>query len=81
MQVQLITPEKIFFSGTATLVKVPGASGEFGVLAGHAPLVSSLAEGEVVIELENGESKSFTITGGIVEVTAERCTLLVEKVQ
>jgi F-type H+-transporting ATPase subunit epsilon len=76
---QLITPEKIFFEGEASYVQVPGAEGEFGVMVGHMPFISTLKPGIVGIELPGGGRKEFTVTGGIAEVTAERCTLLVEK--
>ena len=78
MQVQLITPEKILFEGEAAYVQIPGTEGEFGVMPGHAPEVSTLQEGIVGVELASGERKEFSVTGGIAEVVPERCRLLVE---
>jgi len=78
MIVQLITPEKIIFDGQADYVQVPGAEGEFGVMPGHMLFISTLKEGEVQITLADGEKKTFPVTGGIAEVTPQRCTLLVE---
>lgn len=78
MHLQLITPEKILFEGEAAYVQIPGADGEFGVLPGHAPVISTLREGVIAIELSDGEKKEFPVTSGVAEVTPERCTLLVE---
>ena len=77
MKCQLITPEKILFEGEASYVSVPGSEGEFGVLDGHAPLISTLKEGVVGIELASGEKKEFSVVSGVAEVTPARCTLLV----
>ena len=78
MQVQLITPEKTLFSGPACMVVAPGTEGEFGVLPGHMPFISTLKPGTVVIELEDGVQEKIEITGGVAEILPDRCTLLVE---
>lgn len=78
MQVKLITPEKIFFSGDAVQVDAPGTEGVFGVLPGHAPFISTLKAGLVNIELAGSEHKRFVVLSGIAEVTPESVTLLVE---
>jgi F-type H+-transporting ATPase subunit epsilon len=79
MNLQIITPEEILFSGQAEMVTVPGSEGEFGVLTGHAPLISTLRSGEVVVQLENGKEERIAIVSGVAEVTPERCTLLIEQ--
>lgn len=78
MQVQLITPEKILFEGQAAYVQVPGAEGEFGVMPGHMPFISTLREGVISIELENGQKQEFAVISGACEVVPQRVTLLVE---
>ena len=78
MKLQLITPEKTLFDGEAEYIAIPGAEGEFGVLSGHAPVIATLKEGTVTVELSGGEKKEFAISGGVAEVVPERCTLLVE---
>ncbi|MCE2927571.1 MAG: ATP synthase F1 subunit epsilon [Rickettsiales bacterium] len=78
MKLQLITPEKTLFDGEAEYIAVPGAEGEFGVMDGHAPVIATLKEGTVAIELSGGEKKEFQVSGGVAEVLPERCTLLVE---
>lgn len=81
MQLKLITPEKIYFEGAIASVQVPGSEGDFGVLPGHAPFVSTLKEGVVAIELAGGDSKRVSVSGGIAEVTPEQCTILAESTQ
>lgn len=78
MKLQLITPEKVFFEGEVALVQVPGTLGDFGVLPGHSPFVSTIREGDVTIDLAGGERRIIHVTGGIAEVTPETCTVLAD---
>lgn len=78
VQVDLVTPERPYASLLATLVEVPGVEGDFGVLPGHAPLISAIRPGVVTLHLEGGAKQRFLVLGGIAEVTAERCTILGE---
>lgn len=75
MIVEVITPDSILFSGDAISVKLPGAKGSFEALENHAPLVSSLNHGIVVVRTKEGE-KSFDITGGIVEILNNKVIVL-----
>jgi len=77
MQLTILTPEKEIFSGTIKSVKVPGTSGQFEILAGHAPIVSSLTEGEVRVLDEQGSRLLYTIERGFVEVLNDEVSLLV----
>lgn len=77
MKVKLVTPEKTLFEGDAAYVQVCGTQGEFGVLPNHEPLVSALKEGNIAIELENGEKREFYIKNGVAEVRDNNITLLV----
>lgn len=77
VQVDLVTPERPYASAQATLVEVPGAEGDFGVLPGHAPLISAIRPGVVTLHLESGKQR-FVVLGGMAEVTPERCTILGE---
>lgn len=77
VEVNLVTPERPYASLSATLVEVPGAEGDFGVLPGHAPLISSIRPGVVTIHAESGKQR-FVVLGGLAEVTPERCTILGE---
>lgn len=78
MQFQLITPERSFFSGEAEEVTVPGADGYFGVLDGHAPLISTLKPGLVTVTLAGGQQQKVAVLGGVAEVTPERMSVLAE---
>lgn len=78
MKLQIITPEKVLFSGQATMVTAPGTEGDFGVLPGHMPFISTLREGEIVIDAE-GKEQRIAIASGVAEITAEQCTFLIEK--
>jgi len=77
MQLTILTPEKEIFSGTIKSVKVPGTSGQFEILAGHAPIVSSLTEGEVRVLDDQGSRLLYTIERGFVEVLNDEVSLLV----
>jgi F-type H+-transporting ATPase subunit epsilon len=76
---ELVSPEKLLLSDDVEMVVVPGAEGDFGVLVGHAPLISSLRPG--VIDTYNGDKveKRIFVVGGFAEVTGERCTVLAEE--
>ena len=74
---ELVSPEKLLFSGDVEQVDVPGAEGDFGVLAGHAPFVSTLRPGILTVHGAGGEQK-IVVLGGFAEVSAEGLTVLVE---
>jgi F-type H+-transporting ATPase subunit epsilon len=73
----LVSPEKLLFSGEVNQVDVQGAEGEFGVLAGHAPLVTTLRPGILVIHGE-GSAQRIVINGGFAEVGANGLTVLAD---
>ncbi len=75
MQVDILTPDKVLFSGEATSVKLPGSLGQFEVLNNHAPLVSSLNAGNVRVRSAEGD-QNFAIKGGVVEVTKNKIVVL-----
>ncbi len=78
MKLDIITPEKILFSASATQVVVPGTLGDFGVLPGHAPFISTIRPGIIVIDTVDGVQRRMAITGGIAEANPEGCTILAE---
>jgi F-type H+-transporting ATPase subunit epsilon len=71
----LVSPEKVLFSGEVSQVDVPGAEGDFGVLAGHAPLVTTLRPGVLVIYSER-DAQRIVVDGGFVEVGPAGLTAL-----
>jgi len=78
---EIITPHKVLYKAKIRHVRLPGSEGYFGVLAGHEPFVTTLTTGEIKIDLENGETKYFAATGGMVEVLPNITTILVESAE
>jgi F-type H+-transporting ATPase subunit epsilon len=66
----LVSPEKLLFSGEVDQVDVPGIEGDFGVLAGHAPIVSALRPGIMTVFV-NGQAQRMVVLGGFAEVSAD----------
>ena len=79
VQFELVTPERLLLSEMVEMVVVPGTEGNFGVLPGHAPLISTIRPG--MIESYQGQTvtRRIFIVSGIVEVTPERCTVLADE--
>jgi F-type H+-transporting ATPase subunit epsilon len=74
---EIVTPEKLAYSGTVDEVTYPGSEGEFGVLRGHASLLSAIKFGELSY-LKDGKRTSYAVTTGYTEVTGSKVTVLVE---
>ncbi len=74
---EIVTPEKLAYSGTVDEVTCPGSEGEFGVLRGHASLLSAIKFGELSY-LKDGKRTSYAVTTGYTEVTGSKVTVLVE---
>jgi F-type H+-transporting ATPase subunit epsilon len=66
----LVSPEKLLFTGEVDQVDVPGTEGDFGVLAGHAPLVSALRPGIMTVTV-GGNAQRMVVLGGFAEVSAD----------
>ena len=75
-QFELVAPEKLIYSDDTELVVVPGAEGDFGVLPGHALLLSTVRPGIIEIHENDKLKDRFFVAGGFAEVTPERCTVL-----
>jgi F-type H+-transporting ATPase subunit epsilon len=73
----LVSPEKLAFSGEVDQVDIPGAEGYFGVLAGHAPLVAALRPGILVI-IAGGSKQKVIVLGGLAEVSEKGLTVLAD---
>jgi F-type H+-transporting ATPase subunit epsilon len=74
---ELVSPEKLLFSGDVNQVDVPGAEGDFGVLEGHAPTVATLRPGIVTVHAPGGSTR-IVVLGGFAEVSASGLTILAE---
>ena len=72
---ELVSPEKLIFSGEALSVLVPGAEGDFEVLANHAPAMSSLRPGVLTVTDSSGK-KGYFVDGGFADVNSKGLTVL-----
>ena len=80
IQFDLVSPEKLLYSATADMVVVPGSEGDFGVLAGHAPLISIVRTGIIDVKgSEDGDDLKIFVRGGLAEVTPAGLTVLAEE--
>ncbi|CAN5307095.1 hypothetical protein BH10PSE15_BH10PSE15_09970 [soil metagenome] len=78
---ELVTPEKLVRSEDVYMVVVPGTEGDFGVLEGHAPVMSTIRDGALQIyRSEKGDPELLAIEGGFAEVNASGLTVLAEQV-
>ena len=76
---ELVSPERLLLSVDAEMVTVPGAEGDFGVLAGHAPLISSLRPGVIEIDGADDAETRIYVGGGFAEIVGGRLTVLAEE--
>ena len=74
---ELVTPERLLRSDEVYMVVVPGTEGDFGVLAGHAPFMTTLKEGPVTVH-NDGAKRVYEVRGGFADVTPEGLTILAE---
>jgi F-type H+-transporting ATPase subunit epsilon len=80
MRIEIITPDKKIYDGEIKSVRVPGKKGSFQVLKDHAPIISTLDNGTVrMVDQENTEIV-YNITGGVIEVKANKIILLADSV-
>ncbi|WP_066650487.1 MULTISPECIES: ATP synthase F1 subunit epsilon [Sphingomonas] len=78
---ELVTPEKLVRSEDVYMVTVPGTEGDFGVLQGHAPFMSTVRDGALQIyKTDKAEPELLTIKGGFAEVNARGLTILAEQI-
>lgn len=80
-QFELVTPARVMVSQAVEMVTAPGAEGQFGVLARHAPVIANLQMGRVDV-YENGQiTSSFMIDGGLADVTGEKVVILAQRAE
>ncbi len=79
--VSLVTPDGAAYEGEAVMLVVPGAAGEIGVLARHAPLVATLKAGSTRVHLQGGEVKEYATGPGFFKVELDRAIALVDDAQ
>ncbi len=79
---ELVTPERAVLSTTAYMVELPGTEGDMGVLEGHAPVMTTIRDGEIRIYATSGATpQRIAVEGGFAEVGAKGVTVLAERAQ
>jgi F-type H+-transporting ATPase subunit epsilon len=80
IKVEIVTAERIVYSGEVNEVVAPGVEGQLGILPHHAPLMTSLAAGELVVKADGGE-EVLAISGGFIEVRPDRVIVLADQAE
>jgi len=81
MKIEIITPDKKVYEGDIKSIRVPGRKGSFQVLKDHAPIISTLENGTVIMVDQDNNEKRFQIDGGVIEVKMNSIILLAESVK
>ena len=79
VEFELVSPERLLLSLPVEMVVVPGTEGDFGVLPGHAPMISTVRPGVISIWQDGTVDRRVFVAGGVAEVQPERCTVLAEE--
>lgn len=79
MKLEIISPEKTYYRGEVDSVTLPGALGPFQILKNHAPMISSLTKGQIIISID-GHLKDLSINDGFVEVSNNVITVCIDSV-
>ena len=79
VEFELVSPERLLLSAPVEMVVIPGAEGDFGVLPGHAPMISTLRTGVIATYAGGNVDKQIFVAGGFAEVAGPRCTVLAEE--
>ena len=80
LTLEIVTPERVTFKGVVSEVTIPGTEGEFGVLRGHALMLSAVGHGELSY-LQDHTKTSFAVHSGYAEVSPAKVTVLVESAE
>ena len=78
MQFDLVSPERKLVSGQAVSVQIPGADGDMTAMPDHAPVVTTLRPGILVVEMDGG-TQEYAVTGGFAQITAAGTTVLADE--
>lgn len=79
VQFELVSPERLLMSEPVEMVVVPGAEGDFGVLPGHAPFITTVRPGVITIYADKIPSQRIFVAGGFAEANPTRCTVLADE--
>ncbi|MCY0148858.1 F0F1 ATP synthase subunit epsilon [Hoeflea sp. G2-23] len=75
---ELVSPERLLLSATATEVVLPGTDGEMTVMAHHAPTMTTIKPGVVTVQTAEGKTERYVVFGGFADILPSGCTLLAE---
>jgi len=79
LKFELVTPDRLVMSENVYMVVVPGTEGDSGILAGHAPFMTTLKNGEIAVyRTQGGQPERINVTGGFAEVSDKGLTVLAE---
>lgn len=78
MKLEIYTPDQTVFEGDINSVTVPGTAGAFEVLKDHAPIISTLESGKVIVRTSDNQANTFYIKGGVVEVIQNKVIVLAD---
>jgi F-type H+-transporting ATPase subunit epsilon len=81
IRLEVVTPEKSVVSESAQIVMAPGSMGEFGVLAGHTPFLTTLKTGALKYKDESGRERFVFVSSGFAEALPDRVTVLAESAE
>ncbi len=77
MQIEIISPDTILYSGEIEYVQMPGSDGLFGILNNHAPMIAALGEGDILLRSNGGQEEKIKVKGGVTEVLNNKIMVLV----
>jgi len=80
VKLEILTPEKKLYEGDINAINVPGAKGSFMVLHNHAPIISTLEAGKIIIQSRGGKEEVIEISGGVIEVKKNKIIVLADQV-
>ena len=78
MKLEIYTPDQTVFEGDINSVTVPGTSGAFEVLKDHAPIISTLENGKIIVRTADNQANTYQIKGGVVEVMQNKVIVLAD---
>jgi len=78
MQLDILSPDHVLFSGEAKSISLPGTEGSLGILDMHAAMITTLQKGTVKVVTAEGEEQNHEVNGGVVEVSNNKVILLAE---
>lgn len=78
MEIEILSPSALIYSGTIKQVNLPGVDGSFEILDNHAPIIAGLQAGDIILVDEQGQKQTFPIVGGVVEQSKHKVIVLTE---